>query len=49
MSLPGKFHDKKNYEGAYLNIPLTMLHNTATDFVLFIFHINMTLKSGFNH
>jgi len=29
--LPGKFHDKKNYEGAYLTIAVTMLHNTVTD------------------
>jgi hypothetical protein len=32
MSLPGKFNDKKNYEGAYLHIALTMLYNTVTDF-----------------
>lgn len=30
--LPGKFHNKKNYEGAYLTIAVTMLHNTVTDF-----------------
>jgi len=51
MCLTGKFHDKKNYEGAYLIIAVTTLHNTVTDLVLFIFHINMTitLKSGSSH
>jgi hypothetical protein len=40
MCLTGKFHDKNNYEEAYLSIAVTMLHNTVTDLVLFIFHIN---------